>query len=126
PKPGNDPLDAGKFQGRFQVRPPGEYGLELKVKETNDTESRKFTVVEANPELDDTRPDFERMYHMASEAEAVIARMGPAEGAELKKRLQRPKLAAAAGKEQKDDKTRLYFELKNADLIPNCMVTESK
>jgi hypothetical protein len=127
PKPGNDPLDAGKFQGRFPVRSPGEYELELKVKETGDTETRKFTVVEANPELDDTRPDFDRMYHMASEADTVIARMGPAEGAALKKALQRPKLAAAApGKEQKDDKTRLYFDLKNADLIPNCMVTESK
>jgi hypothetical protein len=127
PKPGNDPLDAGKFSAKIQVRSPGEYALELKVEDTGDTESRKFSVVEANPEMDNTRPDFDRMYRMASEADAVIARMGPTEGAELKKRLQRPRLTPPGPKEQKlDDKPRLYFDLKNAELIPNCMVTESK
>jgi hypothetical protein len=125
PKPGRDPLDEGKFQAKFQVRSPGEYGLELTVKDTGDTDSRKFTVVEANPELDDTRPDFDRMYHMASEADSVIARMAPADGAELRKRLQRPKLNASPGKEATDDKTRLFFDLKNAELIPNCMVSRS-
>jgi hypothetical protein len=125
PKPGRDPLDAGKFQAKFQVRSPGEYGLEVKVESTGDTDTRTFTVVEANPELDDTRPDFERMYHMASEADAVIARMAPADAAELKKRLQKPKLAAAPGKEGQDDKTRLFFDLKNAELIPNCMVSRT-
>jgi hypothetical protein len=131
PKPGRDPLDAGKFQAKFQVRSPGEYTLELRVEETGDTESRKFSVVEANPELDDTKPDFDRMYRMASEAEPVFARMAPDAAAELKKKLTKPKLTAQQpgkdGKEVKDDgKTRLYFTLSNADQIPNCMVTVPK
>ncbi len=135
PKPGNDANDAGKFTAKFQVKTPGDYSLELKVQNTSDTESRKFSVVEANPELDNTRPDFDRMYRMASEADSVLARMGPDDAAKLKKNLQRPKLTPAAppkdGKDAKDvvvkdDKVRLYFNLNNAELIPTCMVPETK
>jgi hypothetical protein len=125
PKPGRDPLDEGKFQAKFQVRSPGEYGLELKVTDTGDSDTRKFMVVEANPELDDTRPDFDRMYHMASDADAVIARMAPADGAKLKQALKRPKLNVSPGKEAQDDKTRLFFTLQNAQMIPDCMVSRT-
>jgi hypothetical protein len=118
----------GWFVGRFQPRSPGNYSLQVTVPETGDsTPPQRFSVQEANPEMDNTRPDFEAMYLLASEADEVLARMGEAERQELKRRLQRPKLesssaARSEGKgEAKDDKLRLYFDLKNAYLIPTCM-----
>jgi hypothetical protein len=121
----------GWFTGRFQVRVPGDYELQLTVPETNDVETRKFTVKEANPELDDTRPDYDRMYRLASEAEEVFLRMPEGDRQLLKKRLQRPKLSAAGGAEAekgrteiREDKQRLYFDLKNAELIPGCMIQD--
>jgi hypothetical protein len=137
PRPG---ARDGWFSGRFQVRSPGEYELTLRVpkqpgQESEDTETARFTVKEANPELDNTRPDFDRMYRLASEADEVFLRMNESDRAELKRRLQRPKEREAAGGtgvggenpdkvEIREDKPRLYFDLKNAGLIPSCM--ESK
>ena len=40
--------------------------------DSDSTETQKFTVKEANPELDNTRPDFDRMYRLASEADEVF------------------------------------------------------
>jgi hypothetical protein len=118
PKAGGE----GWFSGRFQVRTPGNYMLHLKVPETGDTQNRRFSVKEANPELDNTRPDFEQMYLLASEADEVLARMNDAEKQELKKRLRgaRPTEPGAKAK-GKEDKLRLYFDLKSAHLIPSCM-----
>ena len=42
--------------------------------------------------MDNTRPDFQTMYQLASEADDVLGRMGDAERQELRRRLQRPKL----------------------------------
>jgi len=47
--------------------------------------------------------------------------MTDAERQELKRRLTRPKVEGTAKGEAKDDKLRLYFDLKNAHLIPTCM-----
>jgi hypothetical protein len=116
------PQSEGWFTARFQPRSPGDYHLEVKVGETGDTVNKRFSVKEANPEMDNTRPDFEAMYQLASEADDVLGRMGDAERQELKRRLQRPRLDSATAKEQApDDKLRLYFDLKNAHLIPTCM-----
>jgi hypothetical protein len=125
----------GWFSGRFQVKSAGDYELTVRVprqpgQDADDSETAKFTVKEANPELDNTRPDFDRMYRMASEADDVFNRMGSdAERNELKRSLQRPKLEEAAKpaegeSEVSEDKTRLYFDLKNAKLIPTCMVQD--
>src|SRR5207302_7589829 len=51
----------GWFGGRFLVRTPGEYHLDLKVPDTGDSVSGKFTVKESNPELDNTRPDLDAL-----------------------------------------------------------------
>jgi hypothetical protein len=117
PKPGGD----GWFAARFQVRSPGNYKLHLKVPDTGDTQSRPFSVKEANPELDNVRPDFEQLYKLASEADEVLARMNEAERLELKKVLQRARPGEAG-----DVKPRLYFDLKNAHLIPGCMRRDVK
>jgi hypothetical protein len=129
PRPG---ARDGWFSGRFQVRSPGEYELTIRVpkqpgQDSEDSETARFTVKEANPELDNTRPDFDRMYRMASEADEVLLRMNDSDRAELKRRLQRPKEREGGGGDAPDkveireDKPRLYFDLKNAGLIPTCM-----
>jgi hypothetical protein len=115
PTPGRD----GWYNARFQVRSAGEYDLKLEVPDTKDSTGQKFYAKEANPELDNTSPDFNQMYQLASEADEVLARMGEAERTALEKALTRPKGATAG-------KPRLYFELGNAKLIPTCMVTDRK
>jgi hypothetical protein len=107
----------GWFSGRFQVRAAGDYTLTVTNPETKDTLTHRFSVKEANPEMDNTRPDFQTMYDLASEADDVLGRMGDAERQVLKRRLQRPKMQ----NENQDEKMRLYFDLKNAHLIPTCM-----
>ena len=130
PRPG---ARDGWFSGRFLVKSPGEYEYTVKVpkqpgQESEQTESAKFTVKEANPELDNTRPDYDRMYRLASEADEVMLRMSEADRSELKRRLARPKLETGPDREDKtdirEDKQRLYFDLKNAGLIPSCMVQD--
>jgi hypothetical protein len=111
----------GWYSGRFQVRAAGDYTMQVKIPETGDTLNQRFSVKEANPEMDNTRPDFQTMYQLASEADDVLGRMADAERQELKRRLQRPKMETISKNEPKDDKLRLYFDLKNAHLIPTCM-----
>jgi hypothetical protein len=115
------PSGEGWFSGRFQVRAAGDYTLTVKIPETGDALTQRFSVKEANPEMDNTRPDFQTMYQLASEADDVLGRMGDAERQELKRSLQRPKMEERSRSEAKDDKLRLYFDLKNAHLIPACM-----
>jgi hypothetical protein len=115
------PNGEGWFSGRFQVRAAGDYTLTVKNPETGDSLTHRFSVKESNPEMDNTRPDFQTMYQLASEADDVLGRMGDAERQELKRSLQRPKMEGELMAENKDDKLRLYFDLKNAHLIPTCM-----
>ncbi len=115
------PNGEGWFSGRFQVRAAGDYTLTVKNPETGDALTHRFSVKEANPEMDNTRPDFQTMYELASEADDVLGRMGDAERQELKRSLQRPRMESDSQADNKDDKMRLYFDLKNAHLIPACM-----
>lgn len=100
------PGSLGTFTGKFQIKSPGTYEMELRSPETSDVVTQKFTVTPSNPELDDTKPDFELMGALASDTELVLARMSDGEAKELTRRLSKP---------------RLYFDLANADLIPTCM-----
>ncbi len=135
PRKVKDDNDKGKFGVRFQVKSPGDYQLELKVPDTGDSIIQKFSVKESNPELDDTRPDFNQMYHLASDAEQVLARIPvEADREEVKRHLVPPALTKDdKDKKDKEDeiltgKPRLYFSLKDAELIPLCMktVTDTK
>ncbi len=127
----------GWFTGRFAPRSPGEYEVTVRVAkmagmDADLVETRKTTVTEANPELDNTRPDFDLMYRLASDADDVFRRMKDADAAALRKALVRPKLGggdgAAAEGEKGDkialDRPRLFFNLRNAHLIPTCMNTD--
>jgi len=139
PRPG---AKDGWFSARFQVRSPGEYELTVKVPrglgvDSEMVETRKFTVKESNPELDNIRPDFDRLYRLASEADQVFARItDEAERTELRRVLTRPKLTQqnqpgrpanepeAEKMSALSDKPRLYFTLANARLIPSCMISD--
>jgi hypothetical protein len=133
PKAGSE----GWFTGRFQVRTPGTFELEIHVPDTKDTSlPEKFIVTPSDPEMDNTRPDFDLMYRMASEADLVLPRMFEKDRQELRKRLTRPVLGEGNGADGKDgketpeslgdDKMRLFFTLENADLIPSCMISDPK
>jgi hypothetical protein len=123
----------GWFTARFLVRTAGEYNLDLKVPDTGDSVSNKFVVKESNPELDNTRPDFDALYWLASEATDVINRVDEQTQKQLKAALSanRPRLQQTEqpGRSESDtgrDVPRLYFTLQNAELIPSCMVTARK
>jgi hypothetical protein len=117
----------GYFTTRFLARTPGEYQYRIEVTETGDTESGKFLVKESNPELDNTRPDFEQLYELASEADDYLIRIkDEALRKRVKDSLGRPRTSEEKAAEKKpetptDDRPRFYFELKTAELIPDCV-----
>jgi hypothetical protein len=115
------PTGEGWFSTRFQVRSAGSYTLTLKVPDTGDTQTRSFVVRESNPEMDNTRPDFDQMYQLASEADEVLDRMGEPEARSLKEQLRKGAPAGSAKAAGALGKPRLFFTLANADLIPKCM-----
>jgi hypothetical protein len=131
PKPSQGEWN-GWFTGRFLVKAPGEYGIDFKIESTGDSQSSKFVVTESNPELDNTRPDFDAMYWLASDATDVLGRVDDATQKQLKAALTatRPRLQQAEQPDKKEgepkESLRLYFTLQNADLIPSCMVTAEK
>jgi hypothetical protein len=116
----------GWFTARFPVYSPGEYQVDAHLPDSNEVRSGKFTVVEVNPELDNTRPDFAALYELASEADDVLARLDDQMKAELRKALQRFKPPEKPGEKSAAadrDKLRLVFDLKTAEMIPECMQT---
>lgn len=132
PKPGGAEWN-GWFTGRFLVRTPGEYRLDLKVPDTGDSVSGRFTVKESNPELDNTRPDFDALYWLASDAGQVLKRVDEPTQKRLKAALTatRPRLQEAdqPARSESDagrDQPRLFFTLQNADLIPACTIADPR
>jgi hypothetical protein len=131
----------GWFQGRFRVLTPGTYTADLQIPESGETLSRKFTVTESDPEMDNTRPDFGQLYQLASEATEVLPRMDRQSQDELKHELESTAArllqrideeTKSPGNEVKESVSenkevpRLFFDLNSAPLIPRCMVTDSK
>jgi hypothetical protein len=133
----------GWFKARFMVRDAGKHALTLRVPETGDTENGTFLVERSDPELDDTRPDFRAMYYLATEADEVLSRLGKEDRDAVEKALQRPKFDKADDKPAKADekqpakggatqappaeeKSRLYFDLGSAHLIPLCLKSVPK
>jgi hypothetical protein len=112
------PKSDGWFVLRYKPPFAGEFELELKIEETKDALTHRFTVEAADPERDNTRPDFDSMYRMSSFIdEEVLNRMKEADRKKLLDGLRKPSLEG----EQKDDRPRLFFTLANAELIPLCM-----
>ncbi len=117
----------GWFTARFQVKSPGNYQIQLKVEQTGDTHNDKFEVKEANPELDNTRPDFEALYELAGETDEAFWERVKDQAAALKNTLRVRKFGPSSGatgapKETADDnKMKLFFDLNSAQMIPSCI-----
>jgi hypothetical protein len=145
PKKGGD--WEGYFTARFLVNAPGDYKLKLKVPEINDEQATTFQVEAADPEKDETRPDMALLYDLASDADLVLKRIdeNSALAKELRQRLMKTRpitneSAKAEVKVDAGDKTpadkkeagydrdalKLVFDLKSAELIPNCMLLDAK
>jgi hypothetical protein len=139
----------GWFQAQFRATAPGEYRLELQVPESGDLLSHKFTIKEANPEMDNSRPDFGQLYQLASPVdEEVLPRIDRKDEQELLRALEGTaarllqRVDEKDANEKKPSRTevpdiiesvtdtrqvpRLFFDLNSAKLIPKCMVTDSK
>ena len=149
PKPTQGSDWSGWFQTRFRVMAAGEYRLDLQIPETGDILPGRFIVKEANPELDDTRPDFTQLYTLASELTEGTPPLDPAGKEELRKNLEStaarllqkvddkdqvstskvavPPAAAPGTKDSASDKDKghLFFDLISAKLLPKCMVTRT-
>ncbi len=125
PKPGQGTDWKGYFEGQFKVTAPGLYQIDLPVPGTSDVLSRKFTVKESNPELDNTAPDFERMRQVASEAGDVFSRVKDDVRERIKSELERTN-HSNPGQIVPENELKLYFDLKGAEVIPDCMVTNIK
>ena len=115
----------GWFRGQFEARAPGEYKLDLPIPGTNDVLSGKFIVKESNPELDNARPDFALLYTLASPLGDLRVDVPP----ELRQRLRgsiKQELVDLAPTAGRETEPRLFFDLKTAAMIPDCLGNEHK
>jgi hypothetical protein len=120
PKPGSE---SGYFEGKFMAPAPGQYELYFTVQGTTETVSQKFVVKEANPEMDNVMPDFARLRDIASDAGKVLARIDTGRRATVRQELERTnRLPGGAS----DEQLKLYFDLKGASVIPDCMISDPK
>lgn len=126
PEPGRQGDDwNGYFIGRLFVTAPGNYDVRVPVPGTPELVTWKFSVKEANPELDNTTPDFARLRDLAGEASDVLARVPDPVKAKVRPELERTNRAAQQTAAEADV-LKLYFDLKAASLIPDCMVAVTK
>jgi hypothetical protein len=125
----------GWFAADFRVLSPGDYNVELNVPGTGQVVTGRFTVTEADPEMENLTTDFGQLYQMASKISMVEKRMSKTSWEELNKRLGQPTGAqvkeakeAKDGKEAKEvkEEQHLFFSLTNGQLIPETMTSETK
>jgi hypothetical protein len=120
----------GWFQGRHLVETPGEYKIEVPIPGTPDTLRGKFLVKESNPELDMIRPDLVALYQMAGGLEdlphldkvtadklrnSVLSHRVSAEKTDKKEG------DAEVVEKPSSDSPRLFFDLRSAEIIPECI-----
>ncbi len=124
PRPGSE----GVYRARFMLRSAGRYEIVFDVPETGDKLSGNYIIVEQpDPEKENTRPDFSKLYKLASPAEAVLARLSDSDRETLKLRLQAPAFnEGSEGSKLTEEPPRLFFDLRSAGLIPLCMKTDIK
>jgi hypothetical protein len=123
----------GWFQGAFRVTHPGEYQVELHVPEASDTLRGKFTVKESDPELDNTQPDFNYLYQLASPIGEIEGRLDDTAQRQLEDTLRATATrlvgvqdSAIADPAKARDAVRLFFDLESAHLIPTFMSTDTR
>jgi hypothetical protein len=123
-KPGSD----GWFAARVQPPIPGRYRVDISVEETKDKldPALTFDVLASNPEMDDKRPDFDHLFQIASLADKeTLARLSESDRRRVWGNLAADNKESKPGKakagEAKDVRPRLYFDLANGDVIPQCI-----
>ncbi len=126
-KPGQTSEASGWFAGRFLASAPGTYELKLGIPGTADVLSKKILVKEANLELDNTMPDFGMLMQLASDAALALNRVSEDVRGRVKQVLENTNKATPVVSEgDAMQELRLFFDVKSADVIPDCMVTDRK
>jgi len=115
----------GWFQAAFRVKEPGDYRLDLHIPETGDVLPGKFTVKESDPELDNTQPDFQNLYQLASSMSDVEGRLDPDGQRKLEDTL-RATAGKLVGLTDSTETPRLLFDLESAHLIPSFMGSDTR
>jgi len=123
----------GWFQGRQLVENAGEYKVEIPIPNSPDALRGKFLVKESNPELDMVRPDFAAMYAMAGDFSEIEQRIDKPTAEKIRSVLVNGRIKPQAtpaeqpeATETAKDSPKLYFDLKTAKYIPECMVAQTK
>jgi hypothetical protein len=106
------------FHSAFMVHAVGQYTLTLKVKETGDTLTHKFTVEEHSPDMENVGPDLEQLYSLASSAARFTKHLDDKSRVSLRIALIEAAKPVIGDKEE----DHLFFDLKAARLIPDCVV----
>jgi hypothetical protein len=127
-KPGQGADSTGWFAGRFLVMSPGSYELQLQIPGTPDILSKKFNVKESNPEMDNTTPNFAELRQLASDSKDTVMNrtMTDEVKGKLKQVLDMTNKIPIKDTTEDRESLRLYFDLKTADIIPECMMTDRK
>ena len=107
----------GYFAGPAQL-PAGTYSAELTIPGTNDKLYQKYVVSETNLEMDNSRPDFVELRRLASNAKEVLDRVPEEMRKTLETELERTNRGYT---KEGDHDLRLFFDLKSATVIPDCM-----
>ncbi|MSR30807.1 MAG: hypothetical protein EXR99_04800 [Gemmataceae bacterium] len=122
------PASEGIFRARFLLKSPGRYEIIFEVPETGDRLSGNYLVVEQpDPERENTRPDFAFLHRLASPAEMVFPRMTDADREKVRAALvSPPPVSEGPASKPAEEQARLFFDLRNAHLIPLCMKADTK
>jgi hypothetical protein len=108
----------GKFVGQVQLS-TGQYNAEIAIPGTNDKIGpEKYTIVETNAETENPRPDFVELRRLASASREVLDRIPEEVRSQLEPELLRTNRTYV---KEGDADQRLFFDLKSAALIPDCM-----
>lgn len=111
----------GWFTGRVRDLAPGKYTLELDVPDSPEVIRQDFYVKEYNPELDDTRPDKDRMFTTASPMSDLRL-----SDAGKKRQLETILNGIARADGTRDTEPHLYFDLNSAKSIPDYLSPRSE
>ena len=133
PRPGSP----GVWRARFQVRASARYEMIIEVPTTKDKLSGNPLIVEAaDPEAENTRPDWVGLYQLASPLSSVESRLSEEQVRLVKEGLRRPggsgkpdgvKSVNAKSGDTKDgaNEPRLLFDIPSASLIQFLLPGES-
>jgi hypothetical protein len=99
--------------------PPGQWRMEVEIPASSETLKEKFTIRPSNPETDNTRPDLAALAAVSGDLDEVVRRINDKAVVD--------RLKAAAPKTADGQKLAFRFDNRsNLELIPECMITDSK